>query len=464
MGPVAVLAALLLLLAAPLMRGGNRQVALIALEAIALGFMLSLWLRAVFVGASQPVERPGMSLKTILIAFVLLSPAWLALVYLVPVSSGFWFETAGRGIYQQLLGDAGITSPQWQPLSLVPDATRASLLAGLPLVAGFMAGYLARPSQLKLLLGLVVAIAFAEIPLGLMQIAGGAESALYFGMDSGGRPIGTFANANHFANYLAVALAAYVWLGWDTLLRPRRHGIKNPSAKFASRHAVALWMTGGVILVLGILLSRSRGAALTGLPAGMLALSLALTLREKPRSWRFTFVLVGATVIAAVSMVGLGSVLARFDLAQMASSALDRGLLASSTFDGSQAFWPWGAGWGTYVAVYPRFQPLAIGGIADYAHQDYAQMLFEGGVFSVLLLATCLWLAGSRAVPLVRSALRHRRLGHDDMASALCGLGLLGLLLHSLVEFNMHIPANAILGAVLAGVYLRSPDHEKAQR
>ena len=41
------------------------------------------------------------------------------------------------------------------------------------------------------------------------------------------------------------------------------------------------------------------------------------------------------------------------------------------------------------------------------------------------------------------------------MTTALCGLGLLGFLMHSLVEFNMHIPANAILASLLAGVYLR---------
>jgi hypothetical protein len=31
----------------------------------------------------------------------------------------------------------------------------------------------------------------------------------------------------------------------------------------------------------------------------------------------------------------------------------------------------------------------------------------------------------------------------------------LGFLAHSLVEFNMHIPANAILASLLAGVFLR---------
>ena len=48
-----------------------------------------------------------------------------------------------------------------------------------------------------------------------------------------------------------------------------------------------------------------------------------------------------------------------------------------------------------------------------------------------------------------------RELSREEMTAALCGLGLLGFLLHSLVEFNMHIPANAILAALLAGVYLR---------
>lgn len=55
----------------------------------------------------------------------------------------------------------------------------------------------------------------------------------------------------------------------------------------------------------------------------------------------------------------------------------------------------------------------------------------------------------------MRTALRERSLHSEGMAAALCGLGLLGLLLHSLVEFNMRIPANAILAALLGGVFLR---------
>jgi hypothetical protein len=456
MGPVAVFAAMLLLFTAPLMRGGNRQVALIALEAISLAFLLVLWLRAVFAKRRQPLAWFHVSPTTLLVAFLLLSPAWLALVHLLPVPAAFWSGAPGREIYGQIFRDAGLSLSEWLPLSLVPDATRASLLAGLPLMAGFLAGYLASLRQLKLLLGLIVLLAFAQVTLGLLQLAGGVQSPLLFDI-AADRPIGTFANPNHFANYLGMALAAYVWLGWQNLLQSHARWSDNPATRLASRHATAIWVAGGLFLVLGILMSRSRGAALTGLPSAILALGLTLYSSNRSRGCRFTVALAGGVLAGAVALVGLGSVLSRFELSGMSNMALYRGLLASTTFDGAAVFWPLGAGWGTYAAVYPRFQPMGFDGIVDYAHQDYAQMLFEGGPFSVMLAAAFLWLAVGRAVRLFKAFIRHRGFTQEEMGSALCGLGLLEFLLHSLVEFNMHIPANAILGALLAGAYLRPP-------
>jgi hypothetical protein len=129
-------------------------------------------------------------------------------------------------------------------------------------------------------------------------------------------------------------------------------------------------------------------------------------------------------------------------------------LLAISSLQGAAEFWPWGAGWGTYGDVYPRFQPASIVGSAGYAHHDYVHMLFEAGIFGVILMAAFAVLAIWRAVELIRAVRRHgwRR---EEMLSAVCGLALLGFLLHSTVEFNMHIPANAIAAALLAGIYLR---------
>jgi O-antigen ligase len=163
-------------------------------------------------------------------------------------------------------------------------------------------------------------------------------------------------------------------------------------------------------------------------------------------------------VVAAIALLGVDALVARFDLQRIAADAPLRTMQARTTLEGAGHFWPWGAGWGTYFWVYPRFQPPALVGTAHHAHQDYAQMLFEGGILAVLLMAAFAWLAVARAVVLVRAVARRRRLRRAEMASAICGLGLLGFLLHSVLEFNMHIPANAILAALLAGAFLRPLD------
>jgi hypothetical protein len=452
-GPVAVFALLLLVAVSPLMRGGNRHVALIVLEGVALAFLVALLARAV------PARRRP-SLRTALILLLLASPAWLAFVYLLPIPTGMWMATPGRAEYPAALSAAHVAATAWRPLSLVPDATAASLFAGIPLVAAFTAGWWLRLPQLHLVLKVFVGVAFLQVLIGLVQVAGGASSSLYFGA-IGGRPFGTFANPNHFANYLAMALAAYVWVAWVKLSQSRHRVLAEHGFSRRTRR-VTLWAAGGVLLGVGILMSRSRGAMLAGLPAALLAVGLALMGGADPRAWRTTVLAIGAAIIVGLALVGFDFVLARFEVSSFRGDAAFRTLLASSTLEGAARFWPFGAGWGTYGVVFPRFQPPTVIGSAGYAHQDYAQLLFEGGIFAVVLMAAFGWLAVSRAILLVRNALRRRRLRREEMVSAICGLGLLGFLLHSFVEFNMHIPANAIMASLLAGVYLRPLDGEES--
>jgi hypothetical protein len=449
-GPVAVSALLFLVAASPLMRGGARNVALIVLEAAALAF-----LAAAFV---QPRRRASrLRLREALLAFLVTSPLWLAFIYLVPIPMSWWSAAAGRGVYPEILASAGITAGPWLPLSLVPDATAAALLAAIPVAAAFIAGYCMLLRQVKLALSVFVVLAFLEVVFGVLQIASGTGSALYFG-SAGGRPYGTFGNPNHFANYVAMALAAYVWLAWSNLSqdRQRRRGRAHRTHhRISEARILALWAAGAIVLLFGILLSRSRGAALAGLPAAMCAFAIAVMAVTRSGRWRTTLALVTLTLAVAMSLVGFDQIIARFQLRSFTGDASFRHLLAASTMEGAAQFWPWGSGIGTYAAVFPRFQPPNVIGIAEYAHHDYAQLLFEGGIFAVLLMAAFAWLAIARAVLLVRIARRRRWLRRAELAAALCGLGLLGFLLHCFVDFNMHIPANAIAAALLAGVYLR---------
>ena len=450
LGPVTLLGGILLLLASPLMRGGNRYVALIPLELLGLAVMLGLWLRWAI--ARPALQAPSRRTRVLLL-LLLTSPVWIAAAQLMPLPAELWARLPGRAVYLDTLNAIGVRLDTMRPLSLGPSATVASLLAGIPIAAALLLGYSATLSQLRLLLRAVVALAFAQVLLGLLQIAGGLFSPLFFGVLTYGVPVGSFANRNHFADYLAMVLAAYLWLAYESV---HAHGADRTTGSFTARHRVALWAAGALVLVLGILMSRSRGGAFFGLSAAALGLAaVSLRINGWGRGLRFALPLLVLLVIGAAALIGFDTVTSRLSADQLAGSADFRGALARTSLEGALAFWPWGSGWGTYDMVYPRFQPASIAGFANHAHLDYVEMLFEGGIFFVLPAAAFAWLAGERAVRLAGSAVRTRTLDREAMAATLCGLGLLGLLLHSLVDFNLRIPANAILGALLAGAYLR---------
>ena len=445
-----------MLLAAPVMRGGNRAPALIVIEVLGTLVLLCL-------AATAPQQRPAAAssqFSRLSMLVLLSSPLWLAVVYLLPLPAAWWAFLPGRPEYLQALTEAGAPAPTLLPLSVVPLATAGSLLAGVPLMAGFLLGWTLRLEQLRVLAAAVLAMAMLQILLGLLQIAGGPQSALYFGAIAG-RPIGSFANSNHLANYLGMTLLLALWLALDWLSRGEGRHWHAKSLRNASRPALIAWGAALGLLVLGVLMTLSRGAVLSAFPMAALgAFWIGTRVWQGEQAGRRTVVLLAAVAGAAVLLLGIGNVIARFAPAELTGSAGFRGLLTQSTLDAAGTFWPWGAGWGTYPQAFPRFQPSTVPGYVGHAHQDYAEMLFEGGVFALLLVAAFVWLAGRRAWELARGILGQPHVRRETLAMVLCGLGLAGFLLHSLVEFNMHIPANAILASLLAGVFLR-PTHRE---
>jgi hypothetical protein len=333
-GPVAFSALLFLLAASPLIRGGNRHAILIVLEATALVFLAALCFRV-----TQP--RPAVSARGVLMALLVLSPLWLAAIFLLPLPPGLWAAMPGRGLYADLLAGIGVPLESWRPLSLLPDGTRTSLLAGIPLIAAFLAGLGARLSQLRTAFTVLVAVASFEVVLGLLQAAGGAGSSLNFGA-IGGRPLGTFANPNHFANYVAMGLAAFVWLAWARLSQTRRMDHMH-AVRF--RRAIVMHAALAILLLVGVLMSRSRGAALGGLAAAVASLAIALTVGTRALPLKKTLLVIGGVLAVGLALVGFDVILSRFDLRAFGSDASTRGQIASATFEGAAAFWPLGAGW-----------------------------------------------------------------------------------------------------------------------
>lgn len=448
------------------MRGGNRFIALIALEWVALVVVAALLLRFIF----EDADSTQRGIDGWLLALVVTSPLWIALVQLAPLPWPLWLSLPGHAVYESTMQSAGVPAPGWAPLSVSPDATLASLLAGLPVLACFLLGYEATFGQLRALLRLVVLVSFAEVLLGLLQVSGGPHSPFFVGAQSYGPPLGTFGNRNHYANYLAMALAALAWLAFDSVYEARRRaGSSRPPSAFSSRHLLGLWVAASLVIVVGILMTRSRGGTLFGLGAAFLcAGAAALRIAGRKRALKYTVPVGIVVVVAAAALVGFNEVMSRVSASQLNESASYRSVLFRSSLQGAMAFLPFGSGWGTYDLAYQRFQPPVIAAYPNHAHNDYVELLFEGGVFFVLVAGALAWLAARRGVFLVRWALSPQKLDREAMLCTICGLGLLGFLVHSLVEFNMRIPANAMLAALFAGIYLRPltvppPDDRPAQ-
>ena len=454
-GPVAIGAGLLLLGLAPLIRGGNRHVALILLEWLSLILLLVLAARAMVLAPRRPVAA-GRSerFSGVGVGALALAPLWVGLIQLTPVPNQLWAELPGRASYAEVLAVAEVPDVGYRVLSLVPDQTVVSLLAGLPLSAAFLLAFLCSARQLVLLVKALVVFAVAQAILGLLQM--GPFPGLSFGAAIGGRAIGTFANPNHFASYIAMTVPLAILALRQSTVTPR----ERAPAKGGRQHLSILWGVGLFLLLSAVLASGSRGGTVTCLVVTLLAVlwfPMRQGHRRDHRRWR----LAGAVALLALVAlaVGVDALMSRFESDKSGYLAGDRWQMVIGAWHAAVAFWPFGSGLGSFAAVFPTFHPAGVRGFVEHAHNDYVELLMEGGLLAVALWALALTLSIRQIAALVRRAHRHG-LDPASQLQASCGLGLLAVLLHSWVDFNLRIPANAMLAAFLLGAFLRPPSVE----
>ena len=138
----------------------------------------------------------------------------------------------------------------------------------------------------------------------------------------------------------------------------------------------------GAAMGLALLFSRSRG----GIVSGIVSLStLTLGLRRyggRPgRALSILPIVLGAVVAVWAAYNGVEGVVER--LAQLVSgtdSVAGRGTQWADTFRAVRDFPILGSGLGTYAFHYPFYKTLRTQAVFDHAHNDYLELLSEGGV------------------------------------------------------------------------------------
>jgi len=253
----------------------------------------------------------------------------------------------------------------------------------------------------------------------------------------GGIPFGPYVNRNHFA-------------GFVELIAPMGLSIILLRAEERDRMPLLAILT---LLPIGALfLAASRG----GIVSFLFELALVVVLVFSRRRSR-TQLVAGAIVLllagVLVEWLGVGHSLDRF--ASYRQLEVTEGRRTEMTKDSLRIFLDHpiaGTGLGTLVDVFPRYETLYDGKVVDHPHDDYVEALAEtgfiGGAFCAAFLVWLFYQAWTRLVE-ARDTLDLAF--HIGALAACCGL-----LIHSFVDFNLHIPSNALL-FLLEAVLATSP-------
>ena len=250
-------------------------------------------------------------------------------------------------------------------------------------------------------------------------------------MHYGGIPFGPYVNRNHFAGFVELILPlALVPLVLGRVRRER-------------------WPVVGLFAVVPIgalFLSVSRGG-IVSFGAELAVLALVMILQRTAGKQLFAGAAVLLMALLLVSWLGVGQLLQRFSSFQ--SLEATAGKRASMRRDTWQIFLRHpviGTGLGTLQIVYPPYESLYDGKIVNHTHNDYLEALAETGLLGGLC---CAWFL----VAMVSQSLKRLKELNHSFAGALQLSGLVassGFLVHSLVDFNLHVPSNALLFFLMA--------------
>ena len=269
------------------------------------------------------------------------------------------------------------------------------------------------------------------------------------GLEQGGSIYGPYVNRNHYAGLLEMLLP------FPLVLAATR--LTNGNRKIVVAGIAAL-MAGSIFL------SGSRGG-MAAFVAQMVVLAVFM-LRKREGSWKQPLMLGAFLAMVIVFLVWIGGneltqrlisvhSEAREELSGGVRLTIDRDcfhMLAKRPFLG------WGLG--TFPIVYPEFRSFYTTFFVNQAHNDYLQLLVETGLAGFSIAAWFLVLVFRRAA----GKLKNWTETASGALTVAALLGCVGILVHSFLDFNLQIPANAALFYVLCAVAASAPLQESQRR
>jgi O-antigen ligase len=308
--------------------------------------------------------------------------------------------------------------------------SQALLYVAYALLCFLAAQSLLRSSQARTLATIFAVYGFLVASFALVQ--GVASNGKLYWLRQprlGGWIYGPYVNHNHYAGLMELLIPIPLVLSLTRLTEEKE--------RIAAGVAAAI-MTGTVFL------SGSRGGMLAIFVEFML---LAIVLVRRRKTVRIAIGTIAFAIVLATLLTWLGGQELTTRITSISTEArteISGGMRLSIDRDSLRMFRAkpvLGWGLGTFPVVYPQFRSFYTNFFVNEAHNDYLQLITELGLLG---FGTMIWFL----VVVYRTALG--KIGHwtSEVTGALslaCMLGCTGILVHSLVDFNLQIPANAAL-------------------
>jgi hypothetical protein len=358
-------------------------------------------------------------------------------------------------------------APRMTTLSLLPGRTLAS---GLELAAYVLIGVVVVKTathrrQFRRIMTTLVAMGVFEALYGLFEMMRRNPRLLLYKkelmLDSA---TGTFVNRNHFSAYLELILplAAGLIISRLDLFSGQAPRWRDRLARLAAKGTASSVIAGVGIVVMGVAILRSNSRS------GAMILGFIFLLFLTLGSWHFGMARLNRAWALRILKIGLLAVLV-FALYGGVETMVGRFSLDRLLQDGRPQYWGKtltmaadfplaGVGLGSFGQVYQAYDTFGMEYALVHAHNDYLEVLAELGVVGFLLLFGAIAFIFADAI---RTWIGRRN--PEIKGLALGGIvSAAALFIHSLTDFNLRIPANALVFTVVLALSAAVVHHRRA--
>lgn len=346
-------------------------------------------------------------------------------------------------------------SSSWIPLTV---NTRATLLEGIRL-SSYAAFYILTVQLLsdsQYLTKTIRVVAWLAIGIAFLAIIQKFTSprAIYWFRPTpeNSGTVGPWIYHNHYAGFMELVfpLVLGLFFHYRPTIRYQQSTRSQIASLFNAPGSNLHFFLGfGVVLVLAsVFVALSRGGIIA-ISVG-LVLFLSLMARKRAASGNILpFVLIAASLLA-VTWMGWDPVLAKFNRTLNETGGIQDGRLVIWTDSAKiiRDFLFTGSGLGTFLHVYPQYSTFPSSAIVDHAHNDYIELLTDGGLAGFAL-------AGWFVLSILTHGFRLLGTRRDPYSTLMIIAGLtaiISLLLHSFTDFNMQNGANGLYFFFLCGL------------